>query len=65
MENGITGFVVRDLDEAVEATRRVRDLSRAGCRDVFEKRFTAGRMADNYVDVYEEMVRQSATYAYA
>ena len=65
MENGITGFVVRDLDEAVEATRRVRDLSRAGCSDVFEKRFTAGRMADDYVDVYEEMVRQSATYAYA
>ena len=65
MENGITGFVIRDLDEAVEATRRVRDLSRAGCRNVFEKRFTAGRMADDYVDVYEEIVRQSATYAYA
>ena len=65
MENGVTGFVVRELDQAVEATRRVRDLSRAGCRQVFEKRFTAGRMASDYVDVYERMVHQNAIYAYA
>src|SRR6478672_3585993 len=65
MENGVTGFVVRELDQAVEATRRVRDLSRAGCREAFEKRFTAGRMADDYVDVYERMVRADAPYAYA
>src|SRR5206468_11188423 len=65
MENGVTGFVVRELDQAVEATRRVRDLSRAGCRQVFDKRFTAGRMADDYVDVYERMVRADAPYAYA
>jgi glycosyltransferase involved in cell wall biosynthesis len=36
MENAVTGFVVRELDQAVEATRRVRDLSRAGCREAFE-----------------------------
>src|SRR6266487_3869059 len=65
MENGVTGFVVRELDQAVEATRRVCGLSRAGCREVFENRFTAGRMANDYVDVYERMVLQSATYAYA
>jgi glycosyltransferase involved in cell wall biosynthesis len=35
MENGVTGFVVRELDQAVEATRRVRDRSRAGCREAF------------------------------
>jgi glycosyltransferase involved in cell wall biosynthesis len=65
MENGVTGFVVTELDQAVEATRRVRDVSRAGCRKVFEKRFTAGRMANDYVDVYERMVHADATYAYA
>jgi glycosyltransferase involved in cell wall biosynthesis len=36
MENGVTGFVVRELDEAVEATRRVHDLSREGCREVLK-----------------------------
>jgi glycosyltransferase involved in cell wall biosynthesis len=52
MENGVTGFVVREIEEAVESVRRVRDLSRAGCRDVFEKRFTASRMASDYVDAF-------------
>jgi len=65
MENGVTGFVVRELDQAVEATRRVRDVSRAACRKVFEKCFTAGRMANDYVNAYERMVRPDATYAYA
>jgi glycosyltransferase involved in cell wall biosynthesis len=65
MENGVTGFVVRELDQAVEATRRVRDVSRASCREVFERRFTAGRMANDYVNAYERMVRAGATYAYA
>jgi glycosyltransferase involved in cell wall biosynthesis len=65
MENGITGFVVRELDDAVEATLRVSNLSREGCREVFEKRFTASRMANDYVNVYERMMRPGATYAYA
>jgi len=65
MENGVTGFVVTELDQAVEAIRRVRDVSRAACREVFEKRFTAGRMANDYVNLYERMVRADATYAYA
>jgi glycosyltransferase involved in cell wall biosynthesis len=65
MENGVTGFVVRELDEAVEATRRVQNISRAGCRAVFEKRFTVGRMANDYMAVYEGMLRRGATYACA
>lgn len=64
MENGVTGFVVSELDDAVEATRGVRNLSRACCREVFEKRFTASRMANDYVHVYEQMVRPDATYAF-
>jgi glycosyltransferase involved in cell wall biosynthesis len=64
VDNGVTGFIVKELDAAVEATRRVRNLSRACCREVFEKRFTAGRMANDYVNVYEQMVRPGATYAY-
>ena len=52
MEDGVTGFIVNDIDQAVEAVRRVRELSRAGCREVFEKRFTASRMASDYVNVY-------------
>ncbi|PYK22495.1 MAG: glycosyl transferase, partial [Verrucomicrobia bacterium] len=35
--------------------RRVRDLSRARCREVFEKRFTVSRMASNYINVYTRL----------
>jgi glycosyltransferase involved in cell wall biosynthesis len=56
MENGVTGFVVNNIEQAVEAVRRIRELSRAGCRDVFEKRFIASRMASGYVDVYKRLI---------
>ena len=56
MEDGVTGFIVRELDDAAEAIRRVCNLSRARCREVFEKRFTATRMANNYLEVYERVI---------
>jgi glycosyltransferase involved in cell wall biosynthesis len=55
MDDGVTGFIVNDIDQAVEAVGRVRDLSRARCREVFENRFTASRMASDYVNVYTRL----------
>lgn len=55
MDDGVTGFVVNDIEKAVEAVRRIRDLSRAGCREVFEKRFTASRMANDYINAYSRL----------
>jgi glycosyltransferase involved in cell wall biosynthesis len=52
MENGVTGFIVDEMEQAVEAVGRVRDLNRARCREVFEKRFTASRMASDYVNTF-------------
>ena len=65
MDDGVTGFIVRKLDEAAEAVRRVRNLSRARCREVFDKRFTATRMANDYIHMYQRMLGRDATYAYA
>jgi glycosyltransferase involved in cell wall biosynthesis len=56
MEDGVTGFIVRDLDGAVKGVNRVRDLSRSRCREVFERRFAADRMASDYLDVYERLI---------
>ena len=55
MENGVTGFIVSEIEQAVEAVGRVRDLSRARCREVFEQRFTASRMASDYINVYTRL----------
>jgi glycosyltransferase involved in cell wall biosynthesis len=55
MDDGVTGFIVNEIDQAVEAVGRVRDLNRARCREVFEKRFTASRMASDYVKAYTRL----------
>jgi glycosyltransferase involved in cell wall biosynthesis len=56
IEQGRTGFIVTELEDAIDAVRRVPDLSRARCRQVFEKRFTATRMARDYVKVYMRII---------
>jgi glycosyltransferase involved in cell wall biosynthesis len=58
IDEGRTGFVVKGLEDAIEAVRRVPELSRKRCREVFEQRFTATRMAHDYVQVYEQLITQ-------
>jgi glycosyltransferase involved in cell wall biosynthesis len=55
VENGVNGFIVNTIDEAVEAVPRVRDLSRRRCRETFERRFTVQRMASDYLAVYDRL----------
>ena len=55
IDDGVTGFVVRSLDEAVAALGRVSGLRRADCRRVFEERFSAPRMVRDYLDVYRRL----------
>jgi glycosyltransferase involved in cell wall biosynthesis len=61
IEEGRTGFIVTELEDATEAVRRIPDLSRARCREVFEKRFTATRMAPDYVKVYMRVIGRRMT----
>lgn len=56
MQQGLTGFIVEDMDQAVVAVEKISTIERTACRNVFEKRFTATRMAENYVDLYHSMV---------
>jgi glycosyltransferase involved in cell wall biosynthesis len=58
LEDGITGFIVEGLEDAVRAVERIPTLSRRRCREVFEERFTATRMARDYLALYER-VRES------
>ena len=53
IENGKTGFIVESIESAVKALDKVKDLNREDCRKSFEKRFTAKRMAQDYVHVYQ------------
>jgi glycosyltransferase involved in cell wall biosynthesis len=57
MREGVAGFVVDDLPAAVRATRRAIGLPRARCRAYFERRYTASRMARDYVALYQRLAR--------
>src|SRR4030095_3527303 len=54
LEHGVTGWIVEGMEEAVQAVARVPALSRARCRQVFEERFSASRMAQDYVQLYQQ-----------
>lgn len=51
-----TGFLVGDVDEAVEAVRRVTSLRRSDCRDDVEARFTSARMVADYAELFTRVV---------
>ncbi len=55
VDDGVTGFVVQDEAGAVAAIRRLRRLSRALVRKRFGERFTARRMAEDYVGIYQAL----------
>ena len=55
VDDGITGFIVDGEDEAVQAIKRLQELDRRKLRTVFEQRFTAKRMAQDYVRQYEAL----------
>jgi glycosyltransferase involved in cell wall biosynthesis len=55
LEDGVTGFIVDDADEAVAAVSRLGELDRAVIRRRFEGRFTAERMARDYVQLYRQL----------
>ncbi len=57
LEEGATGFVVEGLEDAIAAVERIPTLSRQRCREAFVQRFSASRMARDYVTIYEGLAR--------
>jgi glycosyltransferase involved in cell wall biosynthesis len=55
VDHGMTGFVVDSEDAAVTAIPRLDRLSRQAIRDRFERRFTARRMANDYLVLYRQL----------
>jgi glycosyltransferase involved in cell wall biosynthesis len=55
IDHGVSGFIVHDEASAVAAVERLDELERVMVRRTFDRRFTARRMAEDYVDLYEEL----------
>lgn len=56
IEEGVSGFVVDSHEEAVAAVKRLPELDRRRVREAFLERFTAIRMAKDYVALYEKLL---------
>jgi glycosyltransferase involved in cell wall biosynthesis len=63
IEDGVTGFLVKSIDEAVRRVDEVGRLDRAAIRRTFERRFSAARMASDYVAIYRRMILQDKAKA--
>ena len=63
IDHGVTGFVCETLDEMVEAVGQVSLIDRRRCRAGFDERFTADRMARDYVALYERILEEGAVQA--
>ncbi|MEW9856620.1 glycosyltransferase family 4 protein [Novosphingobium sp. M1R2S20] len=55
IEDGRSGFIVDSIDQAVTAVQRLHEIDRASVREAFDRRFTAERMALDYVDIYQQL----------
>jgi hypothetical protein len=60
IDEGVTGMIVDNIDQTRIASVRVAALDRRKVRRRFEERFTARRMANDYVRVYRSLVRHAA-----
>jgi glycosyltransferase involved in cell wall biosynthesis len=61
IEDGVTGFVVDNEEEALAAIARLGTIDRRRVRAEFEKRFTADRMAKDYLQLYETLTQEWRT----
>jgi glycosyltransferase involved in cell wall biosynthesis len=65
IESGISGYVVSDLEEAVRRVPEALRLDRSKVRRQFEERFSAERMAANYVAIYGKLALSRSRSAQA
>jgi len=56
VDHGVTGFIVRSIEGAVDAADEARRLDRARVRATFERRFSARRMTQDYLRLYRRLI---------
>jgi glycosyltransferase involved in cell wall biosynthesis len=63
VEHGRSGYLVDTIEGAVAAVHASASLSRSGVRNAFEERFTAARMAEDYMGIYRSLRTMKPTRA--
>jgi glycosyltransferase involved in cell wall biosynthesis len=55
IRDGESGFLVQNVDEALEALEKISSISRKKCRDHVEKHFSIDKMVERYEVVYDNI----------
>jgi glycosyltransferase involved in cell wall biosynthesis len=61
LEDGVTGFIVQNENQAVAAAGKIAMLDRDRIRAEFDRRFTAQHMAQNYLKLYSRLAKARRT----
>ncbi len=61
IEDGVTGFLVNSVDEAIDAIGRIGEIDRRACRAAAEKRFSVEKMAREYHALYRAILDGAIT----
>jgi glycosyltransferase involved in cell wall biosynthesis len=56
IDDGVSGFIVDDMEQAAAAVARLETLDREGVRATFDRRFSVARMARDYVEAYRKII---------
>ena len=59
VEDGVTGFLVNDVNEMAEAIGKVGAISSQACRQAAERRFSRVRMIERYFGLYQKVIQES------
>lgn len=61
IDDGLSGYIVNNIEEAVDAVKNIDSISRIGVRKIFDDKYTASRMAKDYLKIYEALAEQSVS----
>ena len=56
IDDGVTGYIVDSIPDAIDAVGRLDRLHRTTIRDVFESKYTSARMAHDYLQLYRTLI---------
>lgn len=58
VEPGRNGFIVENLNEALEALEKIREIDRFACRRTVEEKFSQDRMVEAYLQIYQDILNR-------
>ncbi len=63
VEDGVTGFLVKNVADMADAMRAAPGLSTEACREAAARRFSADAMLGRYAELYARLARTGRSHA--